>query len=259
MVENARPSYPISSADNVVRVLLMLQHAETLRVTTVANDLGVSHSTAHRLLAVLVHRGLIEHDERRRTYQRGAGLAALAAAILRNDDLVQRAKPTLDSLAEQLDETVHLTVLRSSRVMFVAVAEGSRAVRAADRTGTTLPAHRTAAGKAILASLSADALERWLRAVEPAVGDLDRGDLVRDLAAVRACGFAVNRGDTEPDLWAVAAPVIKAGVAVASITVGRPVSRADEKWVAEAGHAVTAAAQLLAESFVHFDVIEQKK
>lgn len=259
MVENARPSYPVSSADNVVRVLLMLQHAETLRVTTVANDLGVSHSTAHRLLAVLVHRGLIEHDERRRTYQRGAGLAALAAAILRNDGLAQRAQPTLDSLAEQLDETVHLTLLRASRVMFVAVAEGGRAVRAADRTGTTLPAHRTAAGKAILAWLSADDLERWLRVVEPAVVDLDRGDLVSDLAAVRARGFAVNRGDTEPDLWAVAAPVIEAGIAVASITVGRPASRADEEWVAEAGHAVAAAAQHLAESLSDYDSIEQKK
>jgi DNA-binding IclR family transcriptional regulator len=259
MVEKARPSYPVSSADNVVRVLLMLQHAETLRVTTVANDLGVSHSTAHRLLAVLVHRGLIEHDERRRTYQRGAGLAALAAAILRNDGLAQRAQPALDSLAEQLDETVHLTLLRASRVMFVAVAEGSRAVRAADRTGTTLPAHRTAAGKAILAWLSAEGLERWLRVVEPAVGDFDRRDLVSDLAAVRARGFAVNRGDTEPDLWAVAAPVIEAGIPVASITVGRPASRADEEWVAEAGHVVAAAAQLLAVSLVAVDVTEQKK
>jgi DNA-binding IclR family transcriptional regulator len=134
--------------------------------------------------------------------------------------------------------------------MFVAVAEGSRAVRAADRTGTTLPAHRTAAGKAILAWLSADGLERWLRVVEPAVADFDRADLVGDLADVRARGFAVNRGDTEPDLWAVAAPVIEAGTAVASITVGRPASRADEEWVTEAGHAVAAAAQLLAESLV---------
>jgi IclR family transcriptional regulator, acetate operon repressor len=248
MVKNAPPSYPVSSADNVVRVLLMLQHAETLRVTTVANDLGVSHSTAHRLLAVLVHRGLIEHDERRRTYRRGAALAALAAAVLRNDSLAQRAKPTLDSLAEQLDETVHLTILKASRVMFVAVAEGSRAVRAADRTGTTLPAHRAAAGKAILAWLSADDLERWLRAAEPVVVDFDRADLVGELAAVRARGFAVNRGDTEPDLWAVAAPVVDEGIAVASITVGRPASRADEEWVAAAGRAVATAAQLLAKS-----------
>jgi hypothetical protein len=29
----------------------------------------------------------------------GAGLAALAAAVLRNDGLAQRAQPTLDSLA----------------------------------------------------------------------------------------------------------------------------------------------------------------
>jgi hypothetical protein len=55
MVENARPSYPVSPADNVVRVLPMLQHAKTLRVATVANDLGVrtdpqgsARNTAHR-------------------------------------------------------------------------------------------------------------------------------------------------------------------------------------------------------------------
>jgi IclR family acetate operon transcriptional repressor len=101
-----------------------------------------------------------------------------------------------------------------------------------------------------LAWLSAEGLERWLGVVEPAVVDFDRAGLVGELAAVRARGFAVNRGDTEPDLWAVAAPVIKDGTVVASITVGRPASRADEEWVAEAGHAVAAAAQLLAESLV---------
>jgi IclR family acetate operon transcriptional repressor len=138
--------------------------------------------------------------------------------------------------------------------MFVAVAEGS-----GSGGGSENAAHRTAAGKAILAWLSADDLERWLRVVEPVVADLDRGDLVGDLAAVRACGFAVNRGDTEPDLWAVAAAVMEAGIAVASITVGRPASRADEEWVAVAGHSVAAAAQLLTASLAGIDFTEQKK
>jgi hypothetical protein len=53
--------------------------------------------------------------------------------------------------------------------------------------------------------------------------------------------------------------VIEAGIAVASITVGRPASRADELWVGEAGRAVVAATQLLGENLVAVDVTEQKK
>lgn len=247
MADNDAPNYPITSADNVLRVLLMLREDDTLRVTDVAESIGVAHSTAHRLLAMLVYRRLVHHNPTRRTYHPGVELVTLAHAVLRHNTLGEIAQPILASVAADLDETTHLTVLHGSEVMFVAVAEGTQSVRAADRTGTTLPSHLSAAGRALLAGLSTEDVHSIVKTIESSGVDVDEPALQNHLIDVRSRGFAVNRGETEPELWAVASPVKSGGIALASITVGCPVSRADEAWVERAGATVVVAAATLSD------------
>lgn len=244
---NGAPNYPITSADNVLRVLMMLRDHDTLRVTDVAESIGVAHSTAHRLLAVLVHRRLVHHNPTRRTYHPGVELVTLAHAVLRHNTLGEIAKPVLAAIAAELDETAHLTVLHGSEVMFVAAAEGTQSVRAANRTGTALPSHLSAAGRALLAGLNAEDVHAIVKLIKSTGVHVDEAALEKHLIDVRTRGFAVNRGETEPELWAVASPVHSGGVALASITVGCPVSRADEAWVERAGAAVVAAGATLSE------------
>jgi IclR family transcriptional regulator, acetate operon repressor len=241
-----RPNYPITSADNVLRVLLMFRERDTVRVTEVSEALGVAHSTAHRLLSMLVYRSLVHHEPRRRTYHPGVGLVALAHSVLRHNTIGELAQPVLDALAAEVGETAHLTVMHGSDVIFVAVAEGQRAVRAAARTGTTLPVHRTAAGRALLTRLSSRDLDTILAAIESRGERIDRPQLLQTLDRERQSGYSVNRAETEPDLWAVAAPVVSGDVGVASITVGCPASRANEEWVRLTGKLVVDAAQQLA-------------
>lgn len=241
------PNYPITSADNVLRVLLMLREHDTLRVTDVAESIGVAHSTAHRLLAMLVYRRLVHHNPTRRTYHPGVELVTLAHAVLRHNTLGEIAQPVLASLAADLDETTHLTVLHGSEVMFVAVAEGTQSVRAADRTGTALPSHLSAAGRALLGGMTPADVQAIVKTIESSGVDVDEPELQKHLIDVRSRGFAVNRGETERELWAVASPVMSGGIALASITVGCPVSRADEAWVERAGAAVVAAAATLSD------------
>lgn len=241
------PNYPITSADNVLRVLLMFSDRDTLRVTEVSETIGVAHSTAHRLLAMLVYRGLVHHDGRRRTYHPGVGLMALANAVLRHNTLPELAQPILEELVQTVGETAHLTVLHGSDVMFVAVVEGTQAVRAAARVGTTMPSHRTAAGKALLSRMTDAHLDVILDGLASSGERLDRDGFRAKLADVRRQGFAVNRAETEPELWAVAAPVLGGDVALASITVGAPTTRANEDWVQRTGVAVVEAANKLSE------------
>lgn len=245
MTTTDSPNYPITSADNVLRILSMLRESDTLRVTDVAEAIGVANSTAHRLLATLVHRRLMHHDVTRRTYHSGIELVTLAHAVLRHNSLPEVAQPFLDELAAEVDETVHLTVLHGSEVMFVAVAQGTHAVRAADRTGTTLPSHLSAAGRALLAGLNPAELDSVAKTIASRGVDIDIDELRQHLADVEQRGYAVNRGETERDLWAVAAPVRSAKSIVASITVGCPVSRSDEAWIKAAGASVVAAAAAL--------------
>ncbi|MCX4908974.1 helix-turn-helix domain-containing protein [Streptomyces sp. NBC_00878] len=52
--------YPITSVDHALHLATLLQQEGPLRVSDAAERLGVSPSTAHRLLAMLVYRGFAE-------------------------------------------------------------------------------------------------------------------------------------------------------------------------------------------------------
>ncbi|MDD0857791.1 helix-turn-helix domain-containing protein [Arthrobacter alpinus] len=53
-----RPAHAIDSVENALRLLVLLQERESVRIVDAAKDLGVAPSTAHRLMATLVYRGL---------------------------------------------------------------------------------------------------------------------------------------------------------------------------------------------------------
>jgi IclR family transcriptional regulator, acetate operon repressor len=91
-----------------------------------------------------------------------------------------------------------------------------------DRTGRTLPAHRSSGGKAVLATLD--------RAQHTTVLELLDADtavrLERELRTVRCRGFAVNDQETETGLTAVGVAVPDPGGAVrAALSLAVPTAR----------------------------------
>ncbi len=104
----AVPQYPIESVDNALRVLVLLGERPQLRLTDVSQYLGVASSTAHRVLAMLCYRGLVRQNAATRSYEPGPSLDQLAFGLLRRLDVRSRARPTLEKLNADLQETVHL-------------------------------------------------------------------------------------------------------------------------------------------------------
>ena len=233
-----RPPYAITSVDSALLLATLLQHDGPMRVTDAADRLGVSVSTAHRLLGMLVYRDFAEQLPDRRygpgRLMQGAALSGAAVARLR-----ELALPHLRGLVDRLGETVNLMVLSGTDVRFVATVECGHILRVGDRAGRTLPAWLSSGGKALLAGLPADALAPTLEELdEPAVARLRR-----ELRSVRRRGFAINDQATEAGLTAlgVALPTV-ADMPPAAISVAMPsvrFSRADlPAWSA----AMTAAA-----------------
>ena len=72
--DGAEPAYPIRSVDNALRLIRLFNERDTLRLTDACGYLGVAHSTAHRLLAMLVHHGFVQQDPQSRTYRPGPTL-----------------------------------------------------------------------------------------------------------------------------------------------------------------------------------------
>lgn len=250
-----RPRYPIESVDNALRLLLMLRERKLIRVSEAARDLGIAPSTAHRLLAMLVHYGFVRHDPATRGYLAGQALVDVGLAAVRHIDIRQHARPYLERLSNETGETVHLTVIDGENVLFLDAVECSRqALRASERTGTRLPVNCTASGKAILAEMTSDEVAEALPNGKRLPGLTDqsivrRSDLEEELSRIRERGYAINLGESEPGISAVAAAVPTGLVAErASIVITAPSSRVDEEWFVKTGDAVVLAARALGDT-----------
>ncbi|MCS7246494.1 MAG: IclR family transcriptional regulator, partial [Thermomicrobium sp.] len=133
-------------------------------------------------------------------------------------------------LARELGETIQLAVLQGREVLYVGKQEGTQWVRLASEVGTRLPAHATSLGKCLLAWLPPQELDQLL-ASGPLVAltprtITDPEALRAELALVRAQGYALDRGETLPDVWCFGAPVRDAnGSVVAALSISVPVTR----------------------------------
>lgn len=239
-----KPPYAIDSVDHALHLAQLLQQEGPLRVTDAAERLGVSPSTAHRLLAMLVYRDFAEQGADRR-YRAGDILrpAQLSEAPI---TLLRRiALPHLHALVERVQETANLMVLAGTEVRFVATVECDQILRVGDRVGRSLPARAASGGKAILSALAPEQLERLYTDVH----DLER--LSRELKPIRKRGFAINNQLTEPGLTALGMVVHDArGGPAGAISLALPTARFDRDlvptWVGAMARAVTHIEQDLA-------------
>jgi IclR family acetate operon transcriptional repressor len=243
------PGYPIASVDNALTLLSLFREHDRLRVSDAAEALGASRSTAHRLLAMLEYHRFARQDPATKAYLPGPALIEVGLSALGRMDIRTLARPALERLSDEVQETVHLVVLQDGSAMFLDSVETSRSLRIGSRLGRTMPAHCTAAGKAMLAQMDSGELHRLYPD-----GRLERltpqslstmAALESELAAVRERGFATNFGQSEADVAAVAVAVpAQAGHPRAAITVSAPITRLsddDAPRIAEAARRAAAA------------------
>ncbi|MEU0989209.1 IclR family transcriptional regulator [Streptomyces sp. NPDC005953] len=219
-----QPPYPINSVDHALHLATLLQQEGPLRVSAAAERLGVSPSTAHRLLAMLVYRGFAEQRPDR-LYQAGDVLRPSVVTSAPVALLRQAALPHMQALVEQVQESVNLVVLAGTEARFIATAECTRVLRVGSRVGRTLPAHLASAGKALLAAKPPeDVIALYEQDTEV---DLPR--LRRELTLIRNRGFAINDQRTEAGLTAIAVIVrdldLDRDAAVAAVAVAMPSTR----------------------------------
>jgi IclR family acetate operon transcriptional repressor len=195
-----------------------------LGVNELARRIGVNASTASRLLATLEDAGLVERSPGG-PYRLGLRLVALSDRVLGQLDVRERARPWLTWLVDETGETATLSVPGGGEAITVDFVPSSSSVVSMARVGRPSVAHATAAGKVMLAFGSPDGPAAELVAfTERTITDPTA--LAAELEAVRASGIAEAVGEREPDLNALAAPVIgRGGELVAILGLQGPATR----------------------------------
>lgn len=234
-----KPSYAITSVDHALHLALMLQQEGPMRVVDAAERLGVSVSTAHRLLSMLVYRDFASQDVDRR-YRAGSVLNPATPSEAPTALLRRLAMPHLQRLVDQHRESANLMVLAGDQARIIATVEANQVLRVGDRAGRTLPAHLTSGGRAVLATLPPAEITRRYAGVP----DVDLARLRRDLGLVRRRGFAINDQRTEKGVTAIGVPVHdRTGEAVAAIALAIPTARFDRDRLPVWVSALSAAAE----------------
>jgi DNA-binding IclR family transcriptional regulator len=226
------PAGGLTSVDNALLLLQVVGDRHALRVAEAAEILGVARSTAHRLLSALRRRGFVMQDRPNGAYRPGPALYEIGLAAVSRIDIRRVARPVLEQIREETEETVSLAVLEGTTVRFVDCAESRRSVRVGNRTGIVRAAHASAVGKAILAGLSDAELDRRYPGddLPPATQAAltDPAALRAELAEVRVQGYALNWEESAEGVCAVAValrdtvgqPLAGLGIAAPSARIG---------------------------------------
>lgn len=232
--DRVRPNYPVESVDNALRLLLFVAERGEVRVSEAGAALGTAVSTAHRLLAMLQYHGLVRQDRATKTYHLGPTTVRIGLSAVREMDIRTHARPFLESLWEEVDETVHLALPQGTRVLFVDSIESRKALRVTSRAGHLMWAHCTSVGKAYLALESEERIMSLYPSVElPGLASgsiISRARLLSELEEVRKLGYAASANESEEGVGSVAVAIRGPSErAVACLSAALPLSRLSDE------------------------------
>ena len=228
--DSASQSSQVKSATRTLDIIeYVVAHNRALVAQEIAVALGIPVSSLSYLLSTLVDRGYLAREGRR--YSAGPGLQRLQA---RRDGftLAERAAPLVRTLRVQLNETTSFFVRSEWDVEAIVTETSEQALRYAVPTGARLPMHALASGKALLAALPDDELDRYFAETErvrftPATVTAEKA-LRRELAEIRATGFAVTDEEFSLGIRGIGRVVTIGGEPVGALSVAVPKARFDE-------------------------------
>ena len=189
------------AVSRAARILDVLAEAngEPVGPSELARRLGLPKSSIANICGALADAGLVRRIAT--GFALGRRLAELGGAYLASVDQVQEFYEASRSLPAGSEETVQFAVLDGLEVTYLARHDGRQPVQLSSGIGRRLPAVSTATGKAALASLPDDDLQRRLagvttlpRATRKAHATVD--ELMADIIEIRRRGYAIDDEQT---------------------------------------------------------------
>lgn len=221
-------------------------------MSELAEDLGIAKSSLHHLLTALTDAGWLERDATTKELSLGLRAWEVGQSYQAGKTLSQRAQPFMDSIRDQLGETVRLAVLSRTDNVLLAKSDGVHTLVFDQRVGARLPAHATGLGKALLSGRRDSELAELYSdyAFESfTTNTLASADaIIAEARASRERGWAEDDGEFILGIRCIAYPVrSREGEVVAALSVSVPVSRYTELHQTSTHSLLAGAAAALAE------------
>ena len=246
MVKNAE-SYKIQSIDRAAELLNSIaRYPEPVSLKVLSAETGFHSSTTFRILASLIQNKLVEKDNSG-NYRLGLRLLQLGVRLHSNIDLRALAIPVLESLRDELNESIYLTIREGDEVVYIEKMTPNRLVHVQQLVGSRAPLHVTAVGKLMLGIAGNDAIDGYAQRTNlPAytrntINNIARLKQECDQAVKQ--GYALDNEEAEADVGCIGVLVFdNTNTAVGGLSVSAPIERLRNSWVeklVEAGRALS--------------------
>lgn len=240
----------LRALDRAMTILYTLaEHPRGLSLADLARKTGLTTTTAHRMLAALRSKELTRETPEG-LHALGIGTLMLSGPYLQGLDLRSEVRPRLEELNNLLNEACHVGVLASPHIVYIDKLDSTHPVRMVSRVGATMPAVRTAMGKALLAEMPDETVIQTLRDTQTQLGEtLEEEAFLTILAEARHRGYALDLEENERGICCVGAAIKdNTGRAVAAISVSGPKERMTENRIDDVAVQVKSCAHAISEA-----------
>jgi len=256
-----RSDYYIQSIKRAVQILnsFTLKKNE-LGVTELSERLNLHKSTVHRILVTLEDEGFVVKDQVSQKYRLGIKLFELGHIVKEQMEIRNYALPIMKELAQKTEESIDLNILSDGKRVSIEKIESPHDVRRIIQLGKSLPLHCGGSGKALLAFLPDEEVDKIIRKEKfiPFGPNTitDPTKLKEHLKEIRKNGYAISFEERILGSASVAAPILDyKGKVVASLSVSGPTTRFAKKKVPILISLVKEAAQKISASLgYHTDI-----
>jgi DNA-binding IclR family transcriptional regulator len=193
------------------KTLMVLEAAMTHgRFSEIVTAVNLPKATVHRILATLVERDFIRVADGG-VHVPGPKILSLAGVAYDRVDISTIVQPYVDDLVRRVQCTVHVGVRSGDEIIYLVRTDSDKPYRMPSRVGAAIPMHTSAIGKAILARLDDDAIERFAnraglpRRTARSLTTLE--DLRAELADIRRDGYAFDREENVPGVICIGTAV----------------------------------------------------
>jgi len=227
---------------------------EGATLSELAAQLGISIASVFRLAGGLEELGYIRRDDKTKRYAVTRKLLLLGQPHSGRRSLAESALEPMRRVLAATGETTQLCVLAEADCVILEQLPSLHPFKYIVDLGSRVPIHCCAPGKAILAFLPDDALDAILprlkfeKHTERTI--TSRKALLVEFERIRACGYALDRGEHFDGIHCVAAPLLdRHGHTIAAITIAGPATRIPASQFASIGQTIIAAANDAARRF----------
>jgi DNA-binding IclR family transcriptional regulator len=248
----------VNSIVKAIRILDLLKSQGTLSYIEILKQFPLPKSTLFKILFTLETEELVRRDRVSGKYELGVKLIEWGSGARSQLEIRKIALPFMQKLSEDIDCTVHLTVVSHGEILPIESFESGSTTWPHHLyhggIGIPAPLHATAAGKAILAFMNRDDIEKTLKEkglqkfTENTITSMQH--LRAALADIRRAGYAVSYSEHYEMVRGVAAPIQDHdGKVFASLSALGIISRITPEWVPEIAAQVMAAANEISRLF----------